>query len=389
MLLEPAKKMENIRFSGIRTVSDKVEALRGQGKDVCDLTIGRPNFDTPAHIKAAAERALREGKVHYTANSGILPLREAISAKLKDENALEYSPDEIIVTAGGAEALAVALLTFLNPGDEVLLPEPGFVSYSTLAHLSGGVPVPVSMKRDGTFSLRSCDLEAAITPNTRAIVYASPNNPTGTMATRADLEYVRDIAVKHNLLVVSDEVYEKIVFSPHRHQSIAALPGMRERVVTCNSLSKSYSMTGWRIGYLAAGAGLAGHMKKTHQGMVTCANSIAQWAALEAVAGSQQCVADMLAEYERRKALLIGRIGGMQPLRLLAPDGGIFAFLDVKGLRLTAAQACDFFLENGVAMVPGDVFGPSGEGYLRLSFGCSMEVLERAMERMENALRGI
>ncbi len=387
MKREVAQRTMSIKYSGIRAVSDKVEELRKNGHVITDLTIGRPNFDTPSHIKDAAKKAIDEGKVHYTSNYGIIQLREAISKKLHQDNDLQYNPDEIIVTAGGEEALAIAFMSYINPGDEVIVPEPCFVGYATLIKLCGGIPVYVSTKDKDSFRLPHTKIEEAISPRTKAIVFASPNNPTGIMMSKEDLQFLADIAKKYNLLIITDEVYEKILFDNNQNISIGSLSEMRDYVITCNSLSKTYSMTGWRLGYLAADKELIQPMVKVHQGLVTCANSVAQWAALEAVTASQKCVEDMNREYEERRKFLIESFGKFNPLRLVVPDGSIFACVDIQGTGMTSFQAMEYFLNNsGVAMVPGDAFGPSGEGFLRLSFGCSLKTLEEAAERISRVL---
>lgn len=388
MNIESAVRTKDIKLSGIRIVSDKAAELRKKGKSITDLTIGRPNYDTPSHIKDAAVKALKDEKVHYTSNYGILELRQALSLKMNKENDLQFNPDEIIITAGGEEALAISVFTFINPGDEVIIPEPSFVSYASLVKLSGGIPVFVSMENEEGFGLDYARIEKAINPKTKAIIFASPNNPTGTLFSKEDMQFLADIAIKHNLLIISDEVYEKIIFDGKEHISIGSLPNMRNRVITCNSLSKTYSMTGWRIGYAAADKKLIADMLKIHQGFVTCANSIAQWAALEAVAASQKCVEEMSAEYARRRDYLIDQFKKVKKLNLIVPDGSIFAFVDIRKLGMTSARASDYFLDEAeVAMVPGDAFGPSGEGYLRLSFGCSLETLEEAMAKINRTLK--
>jgi len=383
-----ASRVKEIKFSAIRLIAQLVEDLKKEGKKVIDLSVGRPDFDTPTHIKEAAKKALDEGKVHYTSNYGILELRNALSQKLHRDNGLAYRPEEIIVTVGAVEALATALMTFIEPGDEVIIPDPSWVNYSSIVKLCGGIPVFVSMLQKDRFSLGPLEIMDKLSSRTKALMFATPNNPTGTILPSETLSAVSKIALDHNLLVLADEVYEKIIYDGVKHISLASLPGMRERTITCNAFSKTYSMTGWRLGYLAADQGLISSLIKVHQNLVTSANSIAQWAGLEAITGSQQCVEEMVEEFGRRRSYLKEAFRNLTPLRLINPEGAFYGFVDIRGLGMTSAEAVEFFVRNaGVAMVPGDSFGPSGEGFIRLSFATSMNNLKEATERIHEALR--
>ena len=383
-----ASRVKEIKFSAIRAIAQLVEDLKKEGKKVIDLSVGRPDFDTPTHIKEAAKKALDEGKVHYTSNYGILELRNALSQKLHRDNGLAYRPEEIIVTVGAVEALATALMTFIEPGDEVIIPDPSWVNYSSIVKLCGGIPVFVSMLQKDRFSLGPLEIIDKLSTRTRALMFATPNNPTGTVLSSEILSAVSKIALDHNLLVLADEVYEKIIYDGVKHVSLAGFPGMKERTITCNAFSKTYSMTGWRLGYLAADQGLISSLIKVHQNLVTSANSIAQWAGLEAITGSQQCVEEMVEEFGRRRSYLKEAFRNLTPLRLINPEGAFYGFVDIRGLGMTSAEAVEFFVRNaGVAMVPGDSFGPSGEGFIRLSFATSMNNLKEATERIHEALR--
>jgi len=305
MKIREAGRATSIKFSPIRTVTQTVDDLARRGIKIIDLSIGRPDFDTPLHIKEAAKKALDEGKVHYTSNYGLTELRQALGNKLHQENGLEYQPEEMMITTGAVEALAVALIAFIEPGDEVIIPEPGWVNYVSLVQLCGGIPVFVSLSDGDGFSFVPSRISENISPKTKAMILATPNNPTGTVLRPEALANLAKVAIEHNLLVISDEVYEKIVYDGFKHVSIASHPHMKERTIICNALSKTYSMTGWRIGYLAADKALIPPLIKVHQSMVTCANSIGQWAAIAALTGSQQCVEDMVAEFTRRRTFLI------------------------------------------------------------------------------------
>jgi aminotransferase len=383
-----AERAASIKFSPIRAAAQTVEDLANKGIRIIDLSIGRPDFDTPPHIKEAAKKALDEGKVHYTTNYGLIELRQAIANKLHRENDLEYKPEEVIITTGAVEALAVALMAFVEPGDEVIIPEPGWVNYVSLVQLCGGIPVYVSLSDGEGFSLIPSRILEKISSKTKAIILASPNNPTGTVLTSGTLSDLAKIAIDHNLLVISDEVYEKIVYAGVRHVSIASYSHVKERTIICNALSKTYSMTGWRIGFLAANKELIPSLIKIHQSLVTCANSVGQWAAVAAITGSQQCVEEMVTEFTRRRSFLIEAFKMMVPLRLVVPAGAFYAFIDVREMQMTSVAAADFFIRNaGVAMVPGNGFGPSGEGYIRLSFASSLNFLKEATEKMQLALK--
>lgn len=387
MAIREASRLKGIRLSAIRAVAQWVEDLAKEGKQVIDLSLGRPDFDTPDNIKAAAKKALDAGKVHYTNNYGIIELRAALAEKLRRENGVPYRPGEIIVTIGAIEALAVALMAFVESGDEVIIVEPSFVNYVAVVQLCGGTPVFVSLAVEDGFSLLPSRLLESITPRTKVIMFATPNNPTGTVIPKEVLLEVAKIAIDHDLLVISDEVYEKIVYDGVEHVSLAAFPGMKERTLTCNAFSKTYSMTGWRLGYLAADESLMPSLIKVHQNLVTSANSIAQWAALEAVTGPQQSVEDMVEAFARRRKFLIAAFSNLSPLHLIKPEGAFYGFLDIRRLNMTSMEAVEFFVKDaGVAMVPGDAFGPSGEGYIRLSFANSIDRLQEAVEKIRHAV---
>jgi aminotransferase len=388
MSINVANRLKEIKFSAIRAVAQWVEDLAREGKSVIDLSLGRPDFDTPRHIKEAAKKALDAGKVHYTNNYGILELRQALAQKLQRENGVAYRPEEIMVTIGAVEALAVGLMTFVGPGDEVIIVEPSWVNYSSIVRLCGGIPVFVSLAAEDGFALLPSRVREKLSSRTRAIMFASPNNPTGTVLPLETLSELARIATDRDLLVLADEVYEKMVWDGRKHISMASLPGMKERTLTCNAFSKTYSMTGWRLGYLAADQSLMPGLIRVHQNLVTSANSIAQWAALEAVTGSQQCVDDMVNEFGRRRDFIIEAFKDLSPLRLIRPEGAFYGFVDARSLNMSSMEAVEFLIkEAAVAMVPGDSFGPSGAGFVRLSFATSMEQLKGATQNIRTALR--
>ena len=384
---QEASRVKEIQLSAIRVAAQLAEDLAKQGQKVIDLSRGQPDFDTPVHIKEAAKRALDAGKVHYVNNFGIIELRQALARKVGRENGFAVKPEEIMVTVGAVEALAVALMAFVDPGDEVLIVEPSWVNYPSIVRLCGGVPVYVSLAANDGFSLLPERVRQKISSRTKAVMYTSPNNPTGTVLPLPVLKELAEISKAQNLMVLADEVYEKIVYDGFQHISMAALPGMKERTITVNAFSKTYSMTGWRLGYLAADQSLMPSLIRVHQNLVTSANSIAQWAALEAVTGPQQCVTEMVAEFNRRRNFLIEAFADLSPLRLILPEGAFYGFVDVHGLNMTSMEAVEFFIKKArVAVVAGDAFGPSGNGYIRFSFASSMSNLEEAVEKMRRAI---
>jgi aspartate/methionine/tyrosine aminotransferase len=376
--------MDLVPFSGIRKVFERAKALEREGRPVIFLETGRPDFDTPPHIKEAAKRALDAGDVHYTSNYGTPQLRAAIAEKLHRENGLAYDPEgEIIVTVGAGEAILLVSLAFLNPGDEVLYCEPTWVNYAAAARIAGAIPVPVPLRESNGYQIDLEDVRRLISPRTRLLVVVSPNNPTGTVQSPEILRGLADLAVRHNLLVISDEIYERIVYDGQTHLSLASCPGMRERTITINGLSKTYSMTGWRLGYAAAPQPIIQSMNRVHQYNVACASAFAQAGAVAALTGPQACVAEMVAEFTRRRDLVVPAINGMGKLSCLKPGGAFYVWANIQGMGISAEEFSMRLLESAyVSLVPGTVFGESGQGYVRLSYANSYERLEEAMRRL-------
>lgn len=380
--------MEAFAGSGIRRIFEAAGALEREGATVAHLEIGRPDFDTPAHIKAAAIEALHGGRVHYTPNAGIPELRTAIAEKLRQDNGLRVDPDRgVIVTVGAKESVFVCLYGLLDPGDEILVPTPMWPDYLDTTKVVGGIPVQVPLRPERGYRLDAGDLEAAITPRTKALVVHSPHNPTGAVSDEAALRAVAEVAVRHDLLVIADEIYEKLIYDGARHVSIASLPGMFERTVTINGFSKAYSMTGWRLGYVAGPPALIAPLLKVHQCTTTCATSFAQWGGVAAYRGDQTCVGDMVGEFDRRRRLVVGALRAMPGVTLVEPRGAFYAFPDVRGLGLGDTDLAEYLLREAlVATVPGSTFGTSGAGHLRISYAAGYEVLAAALERMGRAL---
>lgn len=384
-----ARRMGSIPFSGIRKIFQAALELERAGKEVIHLEVGRPDFDTPRHIKEAAKQALDEGFVHYTSNYGAPELREAIARKLLVENGIQINPDnEVIVTVGANEALLLAMLALLDPGDEVLIPDPIWLHYFYCARLAEAQPVHVPLREENRFQFDLSDLERAITPKAKMIVVNSPHNPSGAVLDKETLEAIARIAIKHDLLVISDEIYEKIIYDGAQHHSLASLPGMADRTLTVNGFSKAYSMTGWRLGYVAARKNLIDSLIRVHQYSATCANSFAQKGAVAAYRASQDCVREMVSEFDRRRKFLVGALENIEGVSCVRPEGAFYVFPSVKELGVDDEKLAGYLLhEANVALVPGSAFGEYGRGYLRLSYANSYQNIETALERIAKALR--
>ncbi|MCF2719614.1 aminotransferase A [Paenibacillus sp. UKAQ_18] len=377
-------QVKNIQISGIRKIANKVAALPG----TLSLTIGQPDFPTPAHIMEAAHRAINEGRTSYTPNPGLPELREAAAAFVARKYGLNYrGQDEVIVTNGASEALDITLRTILSPGDEVILPVPIYPGYEPLIRLSGGIPVFADTRNSG-FKLTAEVLEPYLTERTKAVILGYPSNPTGRVMSREELEAVADLLKERDLFIISDEIYSELIYETP-HVSIAALPGMRERTIVINGLSKSHSMTGWRIGFTLAPAEITQHMVKVHQYNVTCASSISQYAALEALTVGVDDALPMREEYRKRRDYVHGRLTDMG-IPLEKPEGAFYLFPSIAHFGLSSMDFTVKLLEeHGVAVVPGDAFSSYGEGYIRLSYAYGQDVLEQGLDKIERFVRGI
>ncbi|MBO5670343.1 MAG: aminotransferase class I/II-fold pyridoxal phosphate-dependent enzyme [Clostridia bacterium] len=372
-------RIRDIKPSGIRKFFDLVSERR----DVISLTVGEPDFVTPWHIRVAGIESLESGKTYYTANSGMTKLREAISDYLARRFDAHYDPlSEVVVTVGGSEAIDIAFRAMLEPGDEVIIPEPTFVCYEPLSKLAGGTPVIIRTKAENKFRLTAEELRAAITPKTKMLVLPYPNNPTGAILTREDLTAIAEVLEGTKILVLSDEIYAELTYG-RQHCSCASVPGLKERTILVSGFSKAFAMTGWRLGYLCAPKPLCRQMLKLHQYAIMCAPTTAQFAAIEAMTNGDEDVARMREEYNRRRRYLtagLRRIG----LPCFEPEGAFYVFPDVSGFGLTSEQFCERLLnEHNVAIVPGNAFGESGEGFARISYAYSVEHIEKALSSME------
>jgi aminotransferase len=379
-----SNRMDSLPMSSIRVIFEKARRM----KDVIRLEIGEPNFDTPINIKEAAKKALDENFTHYTAFSGCEDLREVIAEKVKSENGIEADPQkEVIVTPGACSSIYCSILATVNPGEEVLVPDPGWPHYEPCIRLAGGIPVHYRQLEKNDFRADPNELAKKVTKKTKAIILNSPNNPTGSVLNRMDLEGIAQVAEDNDMLVISDEVYEKILYDNAEHISIASLDGMQKRAITINSFSKTYSMTGWRVGYTVAREEIIAQMHKIILYTSTCANSIAQRAAIAATVGPQNAVSEMVREYKQRRDYVVKRLNEIKGISCQLPKGTFYVFPNVKRLMMSSIECTEFLLEQArVATVPGSGFGEYGEGYLRLSTANSLENLEKAMDRIEKSL---
>ncbi len=376
-----ADKAASLKPSGIRKFFDIVADM----KDVISLGVGEPDFDTPWHIRDEGIYSLEKGRTFYTSNSGLTELRMEIAAYMKRTQGLDYHYlSEIFVTVGGSEAIDLAMRAMINPGDEVLIPQPSYVSYEPCVVMADGVPVTIELKEENQFRLTPEELEAAITPKTKILVMPFPNNPTGAIMERADLEKLVPIIEKHDLIVVSDEIYGELTYGGKQHISIAALPGMQERTIVINGFSKAYAMTGWRLGYACGPAEIMQQMVKIHQYCIMCAPTTSQYAAVEALRNGDEDVRRMRESYDERRRFVLHTLREMG-LPCFEPEGAFYVFPCIKEFGMTSDEfATKLLQEEKVAIVPGTAFGDCGEGYLRISYAYSIESLRKALARLQN-----
>ena len=370
----------NIKPSGIRKFFDLVSEM----DDVISLGVGEPDFDTPWHIRDEGIYALERGKTFYTSNSGLKELREEISKYQKRHQGIEYNPlNEILVTVGGSEAIDIGLRAMLNPGDEVIIPQPAYVSYYPCALLAGAKPVIINLKGENDFRLTEEELRAAISPKTKVLILPFPNNPTGAIMERKELENIAKVCIENDIYVMSDEIYSALTYKGE-HVSIASIDTMKERTILINGFSKAYAMTGWRLGYACGPADIIKQMTKIHQFAIMCAPTTSQYAAVEALKNGDDDVRLMRGAYNQRRRFLMNAFEEMK-LECFEPYGAFYVFPCIKEFGMTSEEfATKFLEEERVAAVPGSAFGDSGEGYLRISYAYSIENLKIAMERLKN-----
>ncbi len=378
MTIPLSKLVTEIKPSGIRKFFDIVSEM----KDAISLGVGEPDFDTPWHIREEGIYALERGKTFYTSNAGLKELREEICAYQKRHQGIEYNPmSEVLVTVGGSEAIDIGLRAMVNQGDEVIIPQPAYVSYEPCAVLAGAKPVIINLKAENDFRLTLEELKSAITPKTKILILPYPNNPTGAIMERGDLEKIAKICIENDIYVMSDEIYSALTYKGE-HVSIASLEGMKERTILINGFSKAYAMTGWRLGYACGPSEIIRQMTKIHQFAIMCAPTTSQYAAVEALRNGDGDVEEMRDAYNQRRRYLMNAFREMG-LECFEPYGAFYVFPCIKEFGMTSEEfATRFLQEEKVAAVPGSAFGASGEGYLRISYAYSIENLKEAMERL-------
>jgi len=378
-----SQRITDVPPSGIRRFFDIAATM----ENVISLGIGEPDFDTPEPIIAAGIESLKRGETHYSSNSGLMELRRAIAEHLDVMYDQTYNPaSEILVTVGVSEALYLALAATLDPGDECIVPEPCFVSYAPEVIFAGGKPVTVPTRVENNFQITAEEISAAITPRTKALLIGYPNNPTGAVMSRERLNEIAAVAKQHDLLVISDEIYDRLVYDT-QHVCFPSLPGMYSRTILLQGFSKAYAMTGWRIGYIAAPAELLGQLRKVHQYTIMCAPTVAQYAALAALQEGEPFVQDMVAEYDRRRRLIVDGLNDLG-LDCFEPQGAFYAFPSIQVTGMDDNQFAETLLhEQRVAVVPGSAFGEAGRGYVRCSYATAYEKIEQALERLRQFMR--
>lgn len=378
---------ETVTNSPIRQMFNRALGM----KDVISFTVGEPDFSTPSHIVEAAVHALRRGEHHYTPNAGILPLRQAIAISVERSHGLKYDPDsEIIVTAGGMEALMLTMLTILDPGDELILSDPCWTNYSRQVLICNASPVFVTVDASTNFQFDADALEAAITDKTKAFLVNSPANPTGGIANLDTLRKLAEVATRHDLYVISDEVYASLLYEDNKAYSIATLPDMKERTIIVNSFSKTYAMTGWRVGFAMGPTDIIKNMVKLQENVAACVNSAAQYAAIAALEGTQEPLREMQRAYQRRRAIIVDGFSRIRGLDCFAPQGAFYALVNISATGMNANEfAMDLLNKERVIVVPGDAFGATSDRYVRLSFATSEENIREGLKRIERYMRSL
>lgn len=378
-----------VEESSTVAISDRARQLQQEGINVVNLGSGDPDFDTPRHIQDAAIKAMQNGFTHYVNSKGTPELRKAIANKYRHEFGLVYDTDrEIIATASGKVALYIAMAAVIEPGEEVLVLEPAWVSYRPIIQLLGGHPVGVSLRFENQFLITEDVLEKHITTKTKAIIVNSPSNPTGRVLSDTELNCIARIAIKHNLWVLADDIYERIIYDGRVHKTLAALPDMKERTIVLNGMSKSFAMTGWRLGYLVGPAGIVEEILKVQQHLVTCAASFTQVAGVAALEGGYDCVDAMVAEYDKRRRSITAALNSIPGISCPLPEGAFYLFPRIDFKDMTSFELAKHLLDKAhVAVTPGLAFGDAGEGCVRLTYATSMTNLQEAVKRLELALK--
>lgn len=377
-----SEKVANLKPSGIRKFFD----LASEVKDVIALTIGEPDFKTPWHIREAGIDSLEKGHTWYTANAGLIELRQEASKYLSRRFELDYDPKDIFITVGGSEAIDLTIRSIIDTGDEMILPTPSFVCYEPICTLAGGKVVTIETKRENNFRLTADELRAAITPKTKLLVLPFPNNPTGAVMRKEHLEEIAEVLRGTNIMILSDEIYAELTYGGKRHVSIAEIEGMKERTVVVNGFSKAYAMTGWRLGYVAGPSPIISQMLKVHQYGIMSSPTTSQYAAVVAMRDCDKEVEEMKTQYDMRRRYLIKALNDMG-LDCFTPEGAFYVFPCIKSTGLSSEDFCEKLLKSKkVAVVPGNAFGSSGEGFVRISYSYALDHLMEAMKRIKEFL---
>jgi aspartate/methionine/tyrosine aminotransferase len=366
----------------------KARALEAQGKNIIHLEIGEPDFDTPINIRTAAKKAIDDGFTHYGPAAGLPAAREAIASYVASTRGIPVSPDEVVITPGGKPIMYFVITAVVDEGDEVIYPNPGFPIYESAIEFVGGKAVPLPLREEKEFGFDVEDLARLITPKTRMLILNTPQNPTGGVLRESEIRKIADLAKAHNLIVLSDEIYGRIMYDGEKHFSIASLPGMKERTVILDGYSKTYAMTGWRLGYGVMPADLAKLVAKLQVNVTSCTSSLTQMAGIEALMGPQHDVEAMVAEFKRRRDLIVDGLNAIPGIRCLKPHGAFYVFPNITGTGMNSRELAEFLLnEGGVACLSGTAFGKYGEGFLRFSYANSIPNIEKALERISKALQ--
>ena len=378
-----AKRMSSIGTETAFEAAARARALEAEGRSIVHLEIGEPDFDTPANARDAAKRALDAGATHYAPFAGIPPLREAIAADATARKGFDVTPDRVFVTVGGKGVMVYAILALIDPGDEVIVPDPGYPIYESLTRFVGATPVAIPIRMENEFRLDVDELASLITPKTRLIVLNSPANPTGGVLTRKDIERIAELAIRHDLLVLADEIYARILYDGVEHVSIASLPGMPERTIVLDGFSKTYAMTGWRLGYAIVPRPLVEAYGTLIINTISCAPTFVQMGAVEAMTGPQEPIAAMVDEFRVRRDLIVDGLNAIPGVRCLSPHGAFYVFPDISATGLTGSDLAHKLLhEAGVCVLAGTAFGHTGTGHIRISYANSRENLTEALSRI-------
>ena len=386
--LRLADRMSRLGTEGAFEVLAMAKEMERQGREVIHLEIGEPDFDTPRNIVEAAIDALNRGETHYSPSQGILELREAIADYLNSRYGSNVKPSEVVVFPGGKTTIMASLMAIVNEGDEVIYPNPGYPAYESIINFLGAKPVPLKLTEERGFSFHPEDLEALITPRTRAVIINTPQNPTGGIIRREDMEHLMKLADKHGFYIISDEIYDRILYEPDKFVSVMEFHDLRDRIILLNGFSKTYAMTGWRLGYTVTNEELAKALTRLATNIHSCVATFVQWAGVEALRGPQDEVEKMVNEFRRRRDYLLERLKNIPELSCHKPEGAFYLFINVKKLGISSDEFAKLMLRDyGVALLSGTAFGKYGDGYIRISYANSLENLEKAMDKLELAIK--